>query len=88
MFFGTFLINKTYCHICFDLYLASTRVSTDEQSYNAQIDELEAAGCERIYREKYSGRSKSRPELKRMIDAQRIGSTALLQRLELELSRT
>jgi DNA invertase Pin-like site-specific DNA recombinase len=30
------------------------RVSTDEQSDNAQIDELEAAECERIYREKYS----------------------------------
>jgi DNA invertase Pin-like site-specific DNA recombinase len=58
------------------------RVSTDEQSDNAQIDELEAAGCERIYREKYSGRSKSRPELDRMIDALRKGDVIVVQRLD------
>jgi DNA invertase Pin-like site-specific DNA recombinase len=58
------------------------RVSTDEQSDNAQIDVLEAAGCERIYREKYSGRSKSRPELERMIDVLRMGDVVVVQRLD------
>ena len=58
------------------------RVSTDEQSDNAQIDALEAAGCERIYREKYSGRSKSRPELERMIDTLRDGDVIVVQRLD------
>jgi DNA invertase Pin-like site-specific DNA recombinase len=58
------------------------RVSTDEQSDNAQIDALEAAGCERIYREKYSGRSKSRPELERMIDVLRMGDVVVVQRLD------
>jgi DNA invertase Pin-like site-specific DNA recombinase len=58
------------------------RVSTDEQSDNAQIDELEAAGCERIYREKYSGRSIIRPELERMIDALRKGDVIVVQRLD------
>lgn len=58
------------------------RISTDEQSDNAQIDALEAAGCRRIYREKYSGRSKSRPELERMNDALRDGDVIVVQRLD------
>ena len=58
------------------------RVSTDEQSDNAQIDALKAAKCERIYREKYSGRSKSRPELERMIDVLREGDVIVVQRLD------
>ena len=58
------------------------RVSTDEQSDIAQIDVLEAVGCERIYREKYSGRSKSRPELERMIDVLRVGDVIVVQRLD------
>lgn len=58
------------------------RVSTDEQSDNAQIDALEAAGCSRIYREKYSGRSKSRPELEHMIDTLRDGDVIVVQRLD------
>lgn len=58
------------------------RVSTDEQSDNAQIDALDVAGCERIYREKYSGRSKSRPELERLIDTLRKGDIVVVQRLD------
>ena len=44
------------------------RVSTVDQSLDRQIDALKAVGCERIYFEKASGRSKDRPELKKMID--------------------
>tara|TARA_R110002012_G_scaffold52191_1_gene134105 strand:- start:5179 stop:5733 length:555 start_codon:yes stop_codon:yes gene_type:complete len=58
------------------------RVSTDEQSDNAQIDALDVAGCERIYREIYSGSSKSRPELERMNDALREGDVVVVQRLD------
>jgi hypothetical protein len=36
------------------------RVSTNGQDYNGQIGELEAAGCERIYREKVSGATLNR----------------------------
>jgi DNA invertase Pin-like site-specific DNA recombinase len=31
------------------------RVSTDEQVHDAQVDELRAAGCERIFEEQISG---------------------------------
>ncbi|QDP01564.1 recombinase family protein [Thalassotalea sp. PS06] len=62
--------------------LGYARVSTDEQSDNAQIDALEVAGCKRIYREKYSGKLKSRPELERMLDALRSGDIVVVQRLD------
>jgi DNA invertase Pin-like site-specific DNA recombinase len=58
------------------------RVSTDEQSQSAQIDALNAAGCERIFREKCSGKSKSRPELDRMTDTLRAGDIIIVQRLD------
>jgi DNA invertase Pin-like site-specific DNA recombinase len=58
------------------------RVSTDEQSDNAQIDALKIIGCEKIYREIYSGRIKSRPELERMIDTLREGDVVVVQRLD------
>lgn len=58
------------------------RVSTDEQNEDSQIDSLESAGCERIYIEKCSGKSKQRPELERMIDALREGDIVVVQRLD------
>lgn len=58
------------------------RVSSGEQSENAQIDALNTAGCERIYHEKYSGKSKFRPELERMIDTLRTGDIVIVQRLD------
>ena len=58
------------------------RVSTQEQSDSAQLDALKANGCERIYKERYSGKSKLRPELERMIDALRAGDVVVVQRLD------
>jgi DNA invertase Pin-like site-specific DNA recombinase len=58
------------------------RVSTDEQSESAQMDALEAAGCERIFCEKCSGKTKQRPELERMTDTLRSGDIIVVQRLD------
>ncbi|MEQ5806289.1 recombinase family protein [Alteromonas sp. NFXS44] len=58
------------------------RVSTDEQSDSAQLDALQEAGCERIYQEKSSGKSRLRPELERMTDSLRAGDTVVVQRLD------
>jgi DNA invertase Pin-like site-specific DNA recombinase len=58
------------------------RVSTDEQSQDAQLDALNEAGCVKIYHEKYSGKSKTRPELERMIDTLRKGDIVIVQRLD------
>lgn len=58
------------------------RVSSDEQSETPQVDELVAVGCERVYREKISGKSKQRPELERMCDSLREGDVVVVQRLD------
>jgi DNA invertase Pin-like site-specific DNA recombinase len=58
------------------------RVSTDEQSQDAQLDALNEAGCVKIYHEKYSGKSKTRPELERMMDTLRKGDIVIVQRLD------
>ena len=45
------------------------RVSTDAQDLTSQVAQLKAAGCAKIFREKVSGRTADRPELKRMLKA-------------------
>jgi DNA invertase Pin-like site-specific DNA recombinase len=58
------------------------RVSTEEQSEDPQMDALNVAGCERIFRERMSGKSKQRPELERMMDTLRSGDIVVVQRLD------
>ena len=55
------------------------RVSTAQQSLDRQIAALRAEGCERIFREKASGKStKGRPELEKAIDALGTGDILVL----------
>jgi len=58
------------------------RVSTGDQNLDAQIDELEEAGCEKIYQEEISGAAKSRPELDRCLEVLREGDTLVVWRLD------
>lgn len=63
------------------------RVSTAGQSLDRQLDQLTAAGCERVYQEKVSGASKERPELDRLLDALREGDVVVVTELS-RLGRT
>jgi DNA invertase Pin-like site-specific DNA recombinase len=59
------------------------RVSSAGQSLEAQIDALEAAGCERIYQEKESGGSTTRRfELEKALDQLRAGDVLVVTRLD------
>jgi DNA invertase Pin-like site-specific DNA recombinase len=58
------------------------RVSTEEQNEDAQLDALNASGCEKLYVEKCSGKSKNRPELARMMDSLRKDDVVVVQRLD------
>src|SRR5205809_152025 len=49
--------------------LGYARVSTDGQSLAAQIEQLKATGCERIFREKVSGARTDRRELAKLLHA-------------------
>lgn len=44
------------------------RVSTDDQTLDAQIDALEAAGAVRIFKEKKTGKNRERAELKQLLE--------------------
>lgn len=54
------------------------RVSTQEQNLDRQLDNLRAAGCERVYQEKITGTRAHRPEYDRMLDALRPGDVLVV----------
>lgn len=58
------------------------RVSTGNQDTALQMDALEAAGCERIYQEAFSGKSRQRVELTRVLEMLRAGDTLIVWRLD------
>jgi DNA invertase Pin-like site-specific DNA recombinase len=59
------------------------RVSTKDQNLEAQLDALNAAGCEKIITEKVSGNgSKVRPELDRLVDNLRESDVLVVYKLD------
>ncbi|AFR31216.1 resolvase domain protein (plasmid) [Arthrobacter sp. Rue61a] len=63
--------------------LGYARVSLADQNTDLQIRELEAAGCERIYKDQgISGTRLSRPELDRMLDRLGPGDEVVVWKLD------
>jgi DNA invertase Pin-like site-specific DNA recombinase len=58
------------------------RVSTTDQNLDAQLAQLHAAGCDRVYQEKESGAKADRPELTSMLDYARQGDTVVVCKLD------
>lgn len=58
------------------------RVSTLDQNLDSQVDALKAAGCDKIFEEKMSGKRDDRPELKRLLDQLRKGDTLVVYKLD------
>ena len=58
------------------------RVSTNGQALDAQVTQLEAAGCVRVFREKVSGAKTDRVELKKLLRTLRVGDLVLVTRLD------
>lgn len=54
------------------------RVSTREQNLDRQLDQLEAAGVEKIYSDKISGAKESRPELDQLLATLREGDSVVV----------
>lgn len=58
------------------------RVSTEGQTLDAQVAQLRAAGCERVFREKASGARSDRAQLARLIAALGEGDVVTVTRLD------
>ena len=59
------------------------RVSSDTQDYQAQVEALKAAGCERIFSEKASGKSTNgRPEFGKLMRALLPGDAVVVTKLD------
>jgi DNA invertase Pin-like site-specific DNA recombinase len=59
------------------------RVSSTDQDFNGQIDRLKAAGCQRIFAEKASGKSTNgRHELNKAVRALQPGDTLVTVRVD------
>lgn len=50
-----------------DMICGFARISTGAQDLTRQFAELKAAGCERVFREKITGVTVNRPQLKKLI---------------------
>jgi DNA invertase Pin-like site-specific DNA recombinase len=65
------------------MLIGYARVSSAGQSLDVQTEALTAAGCEKIYSEKRSGRTGTdRPDLARALDQLRLGDQLVVTRLD------
>jgi DNA invertase Pin-like site-specific DNA recombinase len=58
------------------------RVSTSDQDTSIQIEQLQTAGCDRIFHEKVSGSSQNRAQLNEMLSYIRKGDTLVVTRID------
>jgi DNA invertase Pin-like site-specific DNA recombinase len=58
------------------------RVSSGGQSLESQLEQLQTAGCAKIYSEKVSGARFDRPELQRLLKGLESGSVVVVTRLD------
>jgi DNA invertase Pin-like site-specific DNA recombinase len=63
-----------------------TRVSTDAQDLTSQLAQLKAAGCEKVFREKITGTTADRPQLRKMMAALDHGDVVIIPAVD-RLSR-
>jgi DNA invertase Pin-like site-specific DNA recombinase len=62
--------------------LGYARVSTQDQDLSLQLDALNDAGCNKIYKEKITGSKKERPQLQKMLGQLRKGDVVVIWKLD------
>ena len=81
------LQNQCVLQYLYAMLIGYARVSTDDQDTAAQVAALQAAGCERIFREKASGGRWERPQFLRLLNQLRTGDVVVVWKLD-RLSRS
>ena len=64
------------------MILGYARVSTDDQTLDAQTDALAGAGAERIFADRISGTVRRRPELDRLLEQVRTGDVVVVAKYD------
>ena len=64
------------------MFSGYARVSSDGQSLEAQLEELKAAGCGQVFREKMSGARSDRPQLAKLLAILTPGDCLVVTRLD------
>src|SRR3712207_616367 len=64
------------------MQIGYARVSTDDQTLDFQLDALTQAGCDRIFRDTFSGATALHPGLTGALDHLRAGDTLIVWRLD------
>ncbi len=64
------------------MQIGYARVSTEDQTLDLQLDALTKAGCDRIFRDTFSGAKADRPGLRDALDHLRAGDTLVVWRLD------
>ena len=64
------------------MFIGYARVSTEDQHLHLQIDALQKAGCEKIFKDEMSGAKTERPGLREAVDFVRQGDTLIVWRLD------
>lgn len=64
------------------MLIGYSRISTNDQSLNSQLDKLKSYGCEKIYTDTISGSKSNRPGLDDMLAYARKGDIIVVYRLD------
>lgn len=64
------------------MLIGYSRISTNDQSLNSQVDKLKSYGCEKIYADVTSGAKANRPQLDEMMGFVREGDTIVVYSLD------
>ena len=65
-----------------EMKIGYARVSSASQDYQGQVDALEAAGCDKIYSEKISGKTTERRQFKRLMKDLTPGDIVIVAKLD------
>jgi DNA invertase Pin-like site-specific DNA recombinase len=64
------------------MLIGYARVSTTGQNLEAQIEHLQATGCDKIFQEKLTGFDRRRPQLEKMLLSLQAGDTLIITSLD------